>query len=103
MSAHEHKDSKTTAELFAMPDKVGAVIQCQRNKLIRAITVLYCLHSALRWELEDAGPIEGIAVEAAIRLAELPEMTAMLLETIHSVHEALDLRKLARAMRGPAP
>jgi hypothetical protein len=60
------------------------------------------LHSALRRELEDAGPIEGIAVEAASRLAEFPELTAMLLESIHSVHEALDLTKLARAMEGPA-
>ena len=105
MSADDHKSSKSrsTAPAFVMPDKIEAAIECQRNRLITAITLVYCLHSALRRRLEDAGPVESIAVEVASRSAELSVITEMLLEYMHSVHQGLDSTVLARYTKGPSP
>lgn len=91
-------------EPFVMPHKIKNVIECQRNTLVTAITLLHCLHSTLRRQRQraDGGPIESFAVEAASKLADFPVVTEMLLENISSVHDALDSTSLCRAMTGPA-
>lgn len=102
-AANDRKGSRrqTPVEIFVIPDKLQTHIECQRHRLVRAITLAYCLHSVLRWRLEDPRPIDNIVVEDATRWAELPVITEMLLECIHSAHRGLDSTALLRAMRGP--
>jgi len=76
---------------------VHDAIEDQRRVLITAITLLHCLHSVLRRESDDAGEFESQAVADAVKCVELPDLTAMLLERLHSVHLALDSVSLQRA------
>jgi hypothetical protein len=76
----------------------------------RADTVRYsppsvvAFFSRARWRLsDDAGEIESEAVEDAVGWVELPDMTAMLLERLHSVHLALDSVSLRQALKVSEP
>jgi hypothetical protein len=89
-----------------MPAEIEDVIEEQRRELVTAITLVHCLHSVLRRQKYDNAE-ECPAVELAEHWVELPDMSAMLLARLHSVHLALDsvsLRQAAQAPpRGPRP
>jgi hypothetical protein len=88
-------------EPFVIPIKIENVIECQRNKLVAVITLLHCLHSVLRRQLESTYATESFAVQAAIDIAKLPVVTEFLMENVRSVHDALDSASLRRALAGP--
>ena len=94
-------EDRPQVEPFIMPVKIKNVIECQRNKLVSVVTLLHCLHSALRRQLDNTGRMESVAVLAASEIAEFPMVTGMLLEEIRSVHDALDSTSLRRALEGP--
>jgi hypothetical protein len=73
-----------------IPAALEIAIDDQRTSLGTAISLLYCLHSALRRETADAGSNEYDPVANASEWADLTEITAMLLVRLYLVHNALD-------------
>jgi hypothetical protein len=73
-----------------LPPAIEIAIDDQRGFLTDAMSILYCLHSALRGQTEDAGPEESEAVTDAAKWVDLADITAMLLVKLHSIHSALD-------------
>ena len=84
-----------------IPAPIELAIEEQRGFLGTAISILYCLHSALRREIEDGGPEDSEAVECAAEGAELTDITAMLLVQLHNIHNALDSVHLMHAKVDP--
>jgi hypothetical protein len=84
-----------------IPPAIEIAIDDQRDSLETAISLLYCLHSALRREIEDTGSVESEAVEDASDQADLTDISAMLLVRLSSVHSALDPTELAQAKVDP--
>jgi hypothetical protein len=80
-----------------IPAAIEVAIDDQRDCLGTAISLLYCLHSALRREIADAGPEESEAIEDATEWANLTDITAMLLVRLHAVHRSLDFVSLGQA------
>lgn len=81
-----------------VPPAIELAIDAQRASLETAITLLYCLHSALRREIEDAGRTESEAVESASESADVTHISAMLLVQLDSIHCALDPSELVKAI-----
>ena len=84
-----------------IPPAVEIAIDEQRAHIATAISLLYCLHSALRREIEDAGRVESEAVENASESADVTEISAMLLVRLDSIHTALDPSELVKAKVDP--
>jgi hypothetical protein len=84
-----------------IPAAIEVAIDAQRTSIGTAISLLYCLHSALRREIEDAGRIESEPVEDAADWADLTEISAMLMVRLNAVHSALDPVQLVRANPDP--
>lgn len=84
-----------------IPPAIEIAIDDQRNSIETAISLLYCLHSALRREIEDAGKVESQAVEDASDEADLTDISAMLLVRLDSIHSALDPTELMQAKVDP--
>jgi hypothetical protein len=84
-----------------IPAAIEVAIDEQRSSIATAISLLYCLHSALRREIEDAGRIETEAVEDAAESADLTEISAMLMVQLNAVHNALDPVELRQANSDP--
>jgi hypothetical protein len=84
-----------------IPPAIEIAIDDQRDSLETAISLLYCLHSALRREIEDVGTVESEAVEDASDQADLTDISAMLLVRLSSVHSALDPTELVQAKVDP--
>jgi hypothetical protein len=63
------------------------------------MTLLHCLHSVLRREIDDAGKEESDAVENAVGWVDMTEMTAMLMARLNSVLLALDSVSLKHALK----
>ena len=86
-----------------IPPGVLNEIENQRGVLITAITLLHCLHVTLerRQDPIDKEPIPRL--DAAIRWACLPDVTAILLERTHTVLCALDPNNLTNALRAHKP
>jgi hypothetical protein len=84
-----------------VPAAIEVAIEAQRDSLETAISLLYCLHSALRREIDDAGKIESDAVEAASKSADLTDLSAMLLVQLDAIDRALDPEELAEADPDP--
>jgi hypothetical protein len=76
-------------------------IDQQRSSLETAISLLYCLHSALRREIDDAGRIESQAVTAASNSADLTHISALLMERLDAIHRGLDSLELEQASPDP--
>jgi hypothetical protein len=101
MSARKRRRvvARALAEVPRMPVTIVNAIEGQRRALVTVITLLHCLHSVLRRQIDDAGEDESDAVEDAVGWVELPDLTAMLLERVHQVHLALDSVSLKRALK----
>ena len=84
-----------------IPAAIEVAIDEQRTSIGTAICLLYCLHSVLRREIEDAGRIESEAVEDAAKSADLTEISAMLMVRLNAIHSALDPVELGRANPDP--
>ena len=67
------------------------------------MTLLHCLHVLLEHQKDHGGEALSAGAKAAIRWANLPDMTEMLLERVHAVHLALDYVCLARALQSFKP
>jgi hypothetical protein len=80
-----------------IPAAVELAIDNQRESLCTAISLLYCLRSALRREIEDGGKIESGAVDDAADGADLTDISAMLLVRLNAVHNGLDSLALRQA------
>jgi hypothetical protein len=85
-----HPASRSRRKTPVIPVQIGNAIEDQRRALVTAITLLHCLHTVLRRQTEDGGEDEPEAVQDALGWVELPDLTAMLLQRLHSVHLALD-------------
>src|SRR6266404_3342379 len=65
-------------------------IENQRGALLTVITLLHCLHVMLEHQGDSAADQElNSRIEAAIKWASLPEITAMLLDRTRAVLDAL--------------
>jgi hypothetical protein len=84
-----------------IPAAIELAIDEQRSSIATAISLLYCLHSALRREIEDAGRIETETVEDAAKSADLTEISAMLMVRLNAIHNALDTVELGHANPDP--
>jgi hypothetical protein len=91
------KPSQT--ELPHIPEGLRVEIEEQRGVLIAVMTLLHCLHVVLEHQKDHGGEALSAGAKAAIRWANLPDMTEMLLERVHAVHLALDSVCLARALQ----
>ena len=98
-----HPASRSPRKGPVIPVQVGNAIEDQRRALVTAITLLHCLHTVLRRQTEDGGAEEPEAVQNALGWVELPDLTAMLLEQLHSVHLALDCVSLKQAAQASEP
>jgi hypothetical protein len=78
-----------------IPAAIEIAIDEQSDSLGVAISLVYCLHAALRREIE--GPAESEAVEDAAESADLTDVTAMLLVRLNAIHAALDPVSLQHA------
>lgn len=77
-----------------VPIAIELAIDEQRDSIEFSISLLYCLHSALRRRIEDAGHIEPAAVTQAARSADLTDISGMLLVKLAAIHAALDPTEL---------
>jgi hypothetical protein len=94
---------QTEAEIAEIPPGVLREIDCQRGVLVTVITLLHCLHVALEHREDHIDEEPKPRIEAAVRSASLPEMTAMLLERTHAVLSALDSNNLTNALKAIKP
>lgn len=94
---------RSQAKAPVIPVEINNAIEDQRRALVTAITLLHGLHTVLRGQTEDGGEEEPEAVKDALGWVELPDLTAMLLERLHSVHLALDCVSLKHATQASKP
>ena len=81
-----------------IPAPIEFDIEELRGFLGTAISIVYCLHSALRREIEEGGPEDS---EAAAEGAKLTHVTTMLLVLLRNIHAALDSVQLKHAKVDP--
>lgn len=89
------------SEARRMPPAIEHAIDDQREAIEIAMSLLYCLHSALRREVDDVGTLESEAVELASKSADLTDISAMLLVRLDSIHAALDPSELEQVKVHP--
>jgi hypothetical protein len=78
-------------------------IENQRGVLVTIITLLHCLHVALKYREDQMDEGLESRVEAGVRWISLPEMTATILERTHAVLSALDSSNLTKALKEIRP
>ena len=100
-SPAEPRREPTASKPPRIPVAIELAIDEQRKSIEAAISLLYCLHSALHREVDDGGMLESEAVENASNLAHLTYITAMLLVRLSSIHTALDAVELMQAKVDP--
>jgi len=86
--------SQTTTRI---PPAIEIAIDAQQEAIGVAITLLYCLHLALRRQIEGDESDENEAVEAAARGAAPTHISSMLLVRLNAVYLALDSVELGQA------
>ena len=91
------------AEIAEIPPGILVEIDNQRGVLVTVITLLHCLHLALEHREDPRSEGLNPCMEAAVRCASLPEMTAVLLERTHAVHSALDSSNLTNVLKAFKP
>ncbi len=84
-----------------IPAAIELAIDNQRESICTAISLLYCLHSALRREIEDGGKVESEEVSDAADGADLTDISAILLVRLNAVHSGLDSLALRQANPDP--
>jgi hypothetical protein len=95
--------NRTPEEVPEIPAGVLNEIENQRSVLVTVITLLHCLHIVLEHREDDVDEKPNRRIEAAVKWACLPEMTAMLLERTQSVLSALDSLNLTKASKAFKP
>lgn len=79
------------------PPALGLAIEEQRTSLATALSLLYCLHSALRRGIDNVGRMKSPGVQAAAQNANVTDITALLLVQLDSIHAQLDSHELMKA------
>jgi hypothetical protein len=101
---HRKAINRTSAKVREIPTGVGNEIENQRDVLVTVITLLHCLHVVLEHQEDHAADQElNPRIEAAIKWASLPDITAMLLDRTHAVLDALDSVNLIEASKAFKP
>ena len=95
--------NRTPEEVPEISAGVLNEIENQRGVLVTVITLLHCLHIVLEHREDDVDEKPNRRIEAAVKWASLPEMTAMLLERTQSVLSALDSLNLTKASKAFKP
>ena len=96
--------NRSRAEVPEIPAGVQNEIENQRDVLVTVITLLHCLHVMLEHREDNAADQElNPRIEAAIKWASLPDITAMLLDRAHAVLDALDSVNLIEASKAFKP
>ena len=86
-----------------IPPAVLDEIESQRGALVTVITLLHCLHVVLQQREDNVDSEPCPRMQAAVRWASLPEVTAILVERTHAVLSALDLVNLTKAPKAIKP
>jgi hypothetical protein len=85
-----------------IPPAIEITLEEQRDSVKAAISLVYCLHSTLlHQEVPDAAPSESKAVDDACDMADLTDITRLLLVKLNNVFEALDPGELVEAKVDP--
>jgi hypothetical protein len=101
---HRRAINRSSAKGPEIPAGVENEIEIQRGVLVTVITLLHCLHVMLKHQEDSAADQElNPRIEAAIKWASLPDMTAMLLDRTHAVLNALDSVNLIKASKAFKP
>ena len=101
---HRKAINRSSAKMREIPAGVGNEIENQRDVLVTVITLLHCLHVMLEHREDRAADQElNPRIEAAVKWASLPEITAMLLDRTHAVLDALDSVNLIEAAKAFKP
>jgi hypothetical protein len=95
--------NQAEVEVPEIPPGILDEIENQRSVLVTVITLLHCLHVVLERRQDHIDEELNPRIEAAVRWASLPEMTAMLLERTHAVLSALDSMNLTNALKAFKP
>jgi hypothetical protein len=95
--------NRAPVEVLEIPTGVLAEIDSQRGVLVTIITLLHCLHLALKCREDQIDEGLDPRVEAGVRWVSLPEMTATILERTHAVLSALDSSTLTKALKAAEP
>jgi hypothetical protein len=90
-------------KILEFPPGLKSEIEDQRGVLVTIITLLHCLHVALKYQEDQIDEELDPRVEAGVRWVSLPEMTAMILERTHAVLSALDSSNLTKALWAAKP
>jgi hypothetical protein len=95
--------NQAQAKILEFPPGLKNEIENQRGVLVTIITLLHCLHVALKYREDQIDEGLDPRVEAGVRWVSLPEMTATILERTHAVLSSLDSSNLARALKAAKP
>jgi hypothetical protein len=96
--------NRSSAKVREIPAGVENEIENQRGVLVTIITLVSCLHVVLEHQEDSAADQElNPHIEAAIKSASLPDITAMLLDRTHAVLDALDSVNLIKASKAFKP
>jgi len=91
------------AKILEFPPGLKSEIENQRGVLVTIITLLHCLHVALKYREDQIDEGLDPRMEAGVRWVSLPEMTATILERTHAVLSALDSSNLTKALKAAKP
>lgn len=86
------------AKILEFPRGLKNELENQRGVLVTIITLLHCLHVALKYREDQFDEGLDPRMEAGVRWVSLPEMTATILERAHAVLTALDASNLTKAL-----
>jgi hypothetical protein len=95
--------NRAPIKVAEIPPRTLDEIENQRGVLVTIITLLHCLHVALKYREDQIDEGSDPRVEAGVRWVSLPEMTATILERTHAVLSALDSSNLTKALRAAKP
>lgn len=95
--------SRSLDKVSGIPPRILDQIDNQRGVLVTIITLVHCLHVALKHREDQIDEGFDSRVEAGIRWVSLPEMTATILERMHAVLSALDSSNLTKASKEIKP
>ena len=101
---HRKAVNRSSAKVREIPAGVENEIENQRGVLVTIITLVSRLHVVLEHQEDSAAEQElNSRIEAAIKWASLPDITAMLLDRAHAVLDALDSVNLIEATKAFKP
>ena len=95
--------SANQTKASAIPAGIADEIEDRRGAIAAAMALLYGLHSVLKNQNEDAGPVESELLADAIKWVDLTNITGLVLLQLHSIHLALDSVSLRRHAEDSQP